>query len=104
MHALSTPLKTFIIVFIVVLHVCQCLTLFDWLFRDKTDTNSDGVRVVRSTGLKFEVQTADDKFLQLKDVIENLSELDSCNHIVSWLKALSYENMLETQTNGVLQS
>ncbi|WAR15451.1 BMBL-like protein [Mya arenaria] len=56
--------------------------LFDWIFGAKSERSSDGNLVMRSSGLKFEVQTADDKFLQLKDVIENLSELDSCNHIV----------------------
>lgn len=55
--------------------------LFEWLFGSDSEGKSSS-QVVRTSGWKFEVQTADDKFLQLKDVIENLSELDSCNHIV----------------------
>ncbi|KAL4220858.1 hypothetical protein ACF0H5_019125 [Mactra antiquata] len=61
------------------LTVSVCDGLFDWLFGKSTDEND---RIVKTSGLKFEVQTADDKFLMLKDVIENLSQLDQCNHIV----------------------
>ncbi|XP_045162493.2 protein brambleberry-like isoform X2 [Mercenaria mercenaria] len=53
----------------------------DWLWGKISEDSFDN-KIVRTTGLKFEVQTTDDKFLQLKDVLENLSELDACNQIV----------------------
>lgn len=60
--------------------------IFEWLFGQnaESDSESDSVRVIRSTGLKFEVETSDAKFLQLKNAIEDLSDLDACNHIVSF--------------------
>ncbi|WAR15431.1 BMBL-like protein [Mya arenaria] len=72
----------FFFIFTVFVLFSSSQALFDWIFGAKSERSSDGNVVMRSSGLKFEVQTADDKFLQLKDVIENLSELDSCNHIV----------------------
>ena len=70
--------------------IYQSQALFDWLFGGKSETNADGNLVVKGSGLKFEVLTADEKFLQLKDVIESLSEQDSCNHVVRSLNACMF--------------
>ncbi|KAH3827029.1 hypothetical protein DPMN_128957 [Dreissena polymorpha] len=49
--------------------------LFEWLFDEKPQENADNALAKRST---FEILTIDDKFLQLKNYIEDLSELESC--------------------------
>ena len=56
--------------------------LFEWLFgNDRNSEKND--RIVRSSGMKFEVSTGDQRFLQLKDVLDNMSPLDACYNIVS---------------------
>ena len=56
--------------------------LFDWLFgNDENAENQD--KIVKTTGLKFEVSTGDQRFLQLKDALDNMSPLDACYNIVN---------------------
>lgn len=67
----------------VILFMCMFKTteeFLDWLFGDNKPVSPKNAAI--RTGVQFEIQTADDKFLQLKEIIENLSELDACNHIV----------------------
>lgn len=83
MHPILSQKLIFVCVLNVALTVESSNGLFEWLF-DKS--GGDNERVLRTSALKFEVQTADDKFLMLKDVIENLSALDQCNHLVSYFQ------------------
>lgn len=80
------PLLQTLYVSIILLSVLSCNTsaaILDWVWKVLgTNSDEDSSNQVVRTGLKFEVQTADNKFLQLKDVLENLSDLDACNHIV----------------------
>ena len=55
--------------------------LFDWLF-GKDESENEEI-TVKSSRMKFEVSVGDQRFMQLKDVLDNMSPLDACYNIVS---------------------
>ena len=59
-------------------------SLFDWLFGKDEAKNERA----STSGMKFELSTGDQRFLQLKDVLDNMSPLDACYNIVSFAKLL----------------
>ena len=77
-------ISSFLCFCIFILNYKACHSLFEWLFGEKEADGSDERRIVVASGLKFEVPTADDKFLELKDALDNLSQLNKCYHIVSY--------------------
>ena len=66
--------------------------LFEWLFGKDEDENE--AASLKTSGMKFELSTGDQRFLQLKEVLDKMSPLDACYNIVSILYFLSL-NMLK---------
>jgi hypothetical protein len=81
MHYSSFSILLTLFVFTGLLSFHPSEAFLEWLWGLNSD-DSPETPVVRTNGVKFEVQTTDEKFLQLKDVFENMSELDACNNIV----------------------
>ncbi|XP_060583072.1 protein brambleberry-like [Ruditapes philippinarum] len=81
MHYSSFSILLTLFVFTGLLSFHPSEAFLEWLWGFNSD-DSPETPVVRTNGVKFEVQTTDEKFLQLKDVFENMSELDACNNIV----------------------